>query len=87
MESFVENTLGKYGQKNGQTNPGKHLESFSWSQTIKFKITSLQKSAGKQSHKGGRPQEAQILFNAIVLGASLVSNWFWGLLKKRSWQY
>ena len=31
-----------------------------------FKITSLQTSAGKQSHKGGCPEEAPILFNETV---------------------
>ena len=41
------------------------------SQTIKFKIPSLQKSEGNQSHKGGCPQDALILFSVTVLGSSL----------------
>ena len=44
-------------------------------QTIKFKATCLRKSTGKQSHKGGCPQEALILVNVTVLGSSLVSNY------------
>ena len=83
IEKQPRNTSAK---QVGQTNPGKHWEIpfRSGSQTIKSKITSLQKEQG-QAVKGGCPhegcQEALIPFNVTVLGTALMFNLFEGLLK------
>ena len=66
--------------KNEQTNPGKR-GFLKWSPTIKFKITSLPKSAGKQSHKAGCPQEALSLVKCDCFGTLLGVQRLFGLLK------
>ena len=73
---FAGNNAEKYGQNNGKQVGQKKRANKSW-QTLGNPFLEV------VTHSGC-PQEAQILFNATVLGSSLVSNWFWGLLKKRS---
>ena len=76
---YGPNKLGKEVEQNNRANKSGQTGSFEVGpQTIKFKITSLHKSAGKQSHKEGCPQGGLSLFQCDCFGFSLVSNGFLG---------
>ena len=59
-------------------NAGQNMGNKSWRTLGNPFLEVVPKPSGKQSHKGGCPQEAQIRFIVTVLGSSLVSNWFGG---------
>ena len=94
-ESAGNNAGNKMGKQTWQTSWAKKKANKSW-QTLgnpflevlpKPSVIYYKKGPGKQSHKGGCLEEAQILFNETVLGSSLSVQLVSGLLKPSAFYF